>query len=95
MTMPAKKRLTTIVSSKGRLVLPRTIRQALGWGAGVRLVVEDTSEGVLLKPEPTFVPTRPEEVLAVWPVTLHPGPSPRWTPESWRRRRPGNRNEGN
>lgn len=63
MTMPAKKRLTTIVSSKGRLVLPRTIRQALGWGAGVRLVVEDTSEGVLLKPEPTFVPIRPEEVF--------------------------------
>jgi hypothetical protein len=36
----------------------------MGWNAGTQLLVEETMEGVLLKPVPTFVQTRPEDVFA-------------------------------
>jgi AbrB family looped-hinge helix DNA binding protein len=56
--------LTTTVSIKGQVILPKAIRDQLHWGAGTRLVVEQTADGVLLKPMTTaFVPTRPENVF--------------------------------
>ena len=55
--------LTTTVSTKGQVILPKAIRQTLGWRAGTRLVVENRPEGVLLKPEPAFAETRPEDVF--------------------------------
>ena len=61
--MPAPERLTTTVSTKGQVVLPKAIRRALRWEAGTRLAVENTPEGVLLKPAPVFAETRPEEVF--------------------------------
>ena len=61
--MSAPERLTTTVSSKGQVVLPQAIRRALRWEAGMRLVVENTSEGVLLKALPAFAETRPEDVF--------------------------------
>ena len=57
------ERLTTTVSNKGRVILPKAIRQALHWEAGMRLLVERTPEGVLLKPVPAFAETRPEDVF--------------------------------
>ncbi len=60
--MSTPERLTTTVSTKGQVILPKAIRHALGWDAGTRLVVENTPEGVLLRPEPTFPETRPEDV---------------------------------
>ena len=62
------EQLTTTVSTKGQVILPRAIRRALGWKAGTRLVVENRPEGVLLKPEPVFAETRPQDVFAclVW-----------------------------
>lgn len=62
--MPSAKKLTTIVSTKGQVILPMAIRRQKRWGAGTRLVVEDTTEGVLLRPAPHFPETRPEEVFA-------------------------------
>lgn len=61
--MSAPEQLTTTVSSKGQVVLPQAIRRALRWDAGMRLVVENTSEGVLLKALPAFAETRPEDVF--------------------------------
>ena len=61
--MPIPERLTTTVSTKGQVILPKAIRQALRWEAGMQLVVENTSEGVLLKPLPAFAETRPEDVF--------------------------------
>ena len=61
--MSAPERLTTTVSSKGQVVLPKAIRRALRWEAGMRLVVENTPEGVLLKALPAFTETRPEDVF--------------------------------
>jgi AbrB family looped-hinge helix DNA binding protein len=55
-------RLTTRVSTKGQVILPKSIRQQRRWEPGTRLVVEDTPDGVLLKAAPLFAPTRPEDV---------------------------------
>ena len=57
--MATPERLTTTVSTKGQVVLPKAIRRALHWEAGMRLVVENTPEGVLLKALPAFAETRP------------------------------------
>ncbi|MDE0205765.1 MAG: AbrB/MazE/SpoVT family DNA-binding domain-containing protein [Candidatus Tectomicrobia bacterium] len=57
------EQFTTTVSTKGQVILPKAIRRALHWAAGTRLVVENTPEGVLLKPEPAFAGTRSEDVF--------------------------------
>ena len=59
--------LTTDVSTKGQVILPKAIRSHLGWEAGTRLIVEETQDGVLLKPAPVFPRTRPEEVFQSLP----------------------------
>ena len=61
--MSIPERLITTVSTKGQVILPKAIRRALRWEAGMRLVVENTPEGVLLKPLPAFAETRPEDVF--------------------------------
>ena len=61
--MSIPERLTATVSTKGQVILPKAIRQALHWEAGMQLVVENTPEGVLLKPVPAFAETRPEDVF--------------------------------
>ena len=61
--MSVPEGLTTTVSTKGQVILPKTIRQALRWEAGTRLVVENTPDGVLLKPAPSFAETRHEDVF--------------------------------
>jgi len=63
--MAAVQPLTTIVSTKGQVILPKAIRQRRNWPAGTRLVVEETADGVLLKPAPVFAPTRPEDVAGM------------------------------
>ena len=55
--------LTTTVSTKGQVILPKAIRTLLGWQAGTRVVVENTRDGVLLKPLPVFDETHPEQVF--------------------------------
>ena len=44
--------LLTKDSTKGQVILPKAIRRLRNWDAGTRLVVEDTPDGVLLKPAP-------------------------------------------
>jgi AbrB family looped-hinge helix DNA binding protein len=61
--MPASERLTTVVSTKGQVILPKAIRQRRDWPAGTRLVVEETAEGVLLRRARVFPETRPEDVF--------------------------------
>ena len=60
--MAASERLMTTVSTKGQVVLPKTLRDKRAWGTGTRLEVQETSEGVLLKAAPLFPPTRHEDV---------------------------------
>ena len=53
---------TTVLSTKGQVILPKSIRERRKWGPGTRLTVEETPEGVLLKPASPFPRTRPEDV---------------------------------
>jgi len=69
--MAAVETLTTIVSTKGQVILPKAIRQRRNWTPGTRLVVEDIPDGVLLKAAPVFAPMRPEEVAG---MLAHRGP---------------------
>ena len=41
---------TTRLSSKGQIVLPGIIRKAHQWAVGTEFMVQETPEGVLLKP---------------------------------------------
>ncbi|TIX02193.1 MAG: AbrB family transcriptional regulator [Mesorhizobium sp.] len=65
--MAAPEKLTTVVSTKGQVILPSAIRKRREWGAGTRLQVEDTPEGVLLTPARAFAETRPEDVFGSLP----------------------------
>ncbi len=50
--------------SQRKAILPKAIRDRLHLDVGIRLAVEHTAEGVLLKPLTTvLVPTRPENVF--------------------------------
>jgi len=63
--MATVETLTTTLSTKGQVILPKIIRQRRHWEPGTRLMVEDTPEGVLLKAAPVFAPTRPEDVAGM------------------------------
>jgi AbrB family looped-hinge helix DNA binding protein len=65
--MAVADKLSTIVSTKGQIILPKAIREQRHWQAGTRLVVEDTKDGVLLRTAPVFPPTRGEDVFASLP----------------------------
>lgn len=56
---------TTRLSTKGQVILPKAIRDRRHWHAGIELIVEETPEGVLLKPAKVFPETRPEEVFGM------------------------------
>lgn len=53
---------TTRLSSKGQVVLPKPIRDARRWRPGTELTVENTADGVLLRPAKPFAPSRLEDV---------------------------------
>ena len=44
----------TKMSSKGQVVIPRDIRAAHAWEPGLEFEVEDSPEGVLLRPRAHF-----------------------------------------
>jgi AbrB family looped-hinge helix DNA binding protein len=53
---------TTKLSSKGQIILPKAIRDAHAWQPGTEFLVEDTPDGVLLRPRKAMEPTRLEDV---------------------------------
>ena len=63
--MASPERATTTVSTKGQVILPKVIRERRKWVPGTSLIVEETEDGVLLKPAPRFVPTRQEDVAGM------------------------------
>lgn len=56
---------TTVVSTKGQVILPKAVRESQAWTPGTRLTVEETAEGVLLRAAPLFPPTRMEDVFGM------------------------------
>jgi AbrB family looped-hinge helix DNA binding protein len=69
--MGIHERITTLVSTKGQVILPKAIRDRRRWAAGTRLSVEDTPDGVLLKATPLFPESTVEEVFG---SLRHEGP---------------------
>ena len=56
-------RLSTTVSTKGQVILPKAIRDKLRWDAGTRLIVENREGGVLLSAAPLFAATDVDAVF--------------------------------
>ena len=54
---------TTKLSSKGQLVLPKPLRESLGWRQGMEFSVEPNRDGVLLRPVRSFEATRLTDVV--------------------------------
>lgn len=63
--MGAMEKLTTTVSTKGQVILPKAVREHRRWSAGTKLVVEDTEEGVLLRKAPLFASTTIDRVFGI------------------------------
>jgi AbrB family looped-hinge helix DNA binding protein len=57
--MAQAKSATTILSTKGQVILPKAVRDAKNWDAGRELIVEETEDGVLLRPARPFAPVDP------------------------------------
>ena len=63
---------TTKLSSRGQLVLPKSILESRGWRPGTELTVEETKEGVLIRPKRRFPPTTIDEVAGILKYTGQP-----------------------
>ena len=53
----------TKLSSKGQVVLPKSVRDAHLWQEGTSFAVEEVEGGVLLRPLKPFAPTKIEDLL--------------------------------
>jgi AbrB family looped-hinge helix DNA binding protein len=53
---------TTRLSTKGQIVLPKDIRTARAWGPGTEFTVEETGDGILLRPSGRFPETGLDQV---------------------------------
>ncbi len=53
---------TTKLSTKGQIVLPKNIRASRTWGPGMEFTVEETNDGILLRPAGRFPVTEIDEV---------------------------------
>jgi AbrB family looped-hinge helix DNA binding protein len=54
---------TTRLSTKGQIVLPKSVRTAHAWGPGTEFAVEETREGILLRPARPFPKTTLDQVV--------------------------------
>ena len=70
--MGVQERITTVILTKGQVILPKAIRDQRHWAAGTRLTVEDTPDGVLLKATPAFPET---SIDAIFGSLRHSGPA--------------------
>jgi AbrB family looped-hinge helix DNA binding protein len=70
--MGVHERLSTVISTKGQVILPKSIRDKRNWPSGTRLTVEETPDGILLKPSKLFAETSIDAVFGSMP---HAGPA--------------------
>jgi len=61
--MASNARMTTTVSTKGQVILPKAVRDHRRWAPGTRLTVEDTPDGVLLRAAVLFAPRQVDDVF--------------------------------
>jgi AbrB family looped-hinge helix DNA binding protein len=63
---------TTRLSSKGQIILPKVVRDMHHWAPGTDFLVEDTVDGVILRPIKTGQSTRLDDLVGSLPVTGAP-----------------------
>lgn len=63
---------TTKLSSKGQVVLPKSVRDEHGWAPGTEFEVESTPDGVRLRAKSPFARTK---LGAVFGSVPHSGPA--------------------
>jgi AbrB family looped-hinge helix DNA binding protein len=63
---------TTRLSTKGQVILPKSVRDSRAWPPGTRFAVEETPEGVLLRPLRRLPETRLEDVVGCLKYTGKP-----------------------
>jgi len=54
---------TTRLSSKGQVIIPKAIRDGHGWRAGTTFEIEETPDGILLRPQRIAPRTTIEDVF--------------------------------
>jgi len=59
--------ITTRLSNKGQVVIPKSIRTTYGLEPGVVFIVESIRDGIVLKPVKTFEPTMIDQVIGCVP----------------------------
>jgi len=55
---------TTVLSSKGQVIIPKSVREKHHWGPGQRFEVVEADDGIRLKPAALFPETALAEVAA-------------------------------
>ena len=53
---------TTRLSTKGQVILPKSIRDSRAWRPGTEFEVEETGDGILLRPAAHFPATNLDDV---------------------------------
>jgi AbrB family looped-hinge helix DNA binding protein len=66
--------MTTRLSTKGQLIIPKEIRERHGWEAGIELEIEDRGDAVLLRRAAEVPETTLEDLLG---CTGYQGPAHR------------------
>lgn len=56
---------TTRLSTKGQVILPKSIRTARAWEPGTEFTIEETDEGILLRPATRFPKAELHEVVGI------------------------------
>ena len=56
---------TTRLSTKGQVIIPKAVRESRSWSPGTRFTVEETKEGILLRPAKLVPRTTLEQVAGI------------------------------
>ena len=62
----------TRLSTKGQIVLPKNLRAARAWGPGTEFIVEESGDGILLRPAHRFPKADLAEVAGCLATTCKP-----------------------
>ena len=63
---------TTRLSTKGQIIVPKSIRSAKAWGPGTEFTVEEHRDGIMLRPTARFPRTTLDEVVGCLQYTGKP-----------------------
>ena len=63
---------TTRLSTKGQIIIPKALRESRSWAPGTKFTVEETKEGVLLRPAKLVPRTTLEQVSGMLKYTGKP-----------------------